>query len=90
MMAKVGTTGIRHFVPFKKDPKRWLIAFKNGSVGVYNLDKRNVEFQTEAGHAETIFEVKFCPWDKNRLATCSYDGTVRIWDVTSMRLIIIL
>jgi hypothetical protein len=43
-MAKVGTTGIRTFLPFKGDPDRYAIAFRNGAVGVYHLKRRKLEY----------------------------------------------
>jgi WD40 repeat protein len=45
-----------------------------------------VEFQTEAGHAETVFDLEFCPSNKDLIASCSYDGTVRVWEANSMKL----
>jgi WD40 repeat protein len=73
--------------PLKGDPKRVLVAFVNGAVQVFNLSKKKVEFQTEAGHAETVFDLEFCPINKDIIASCSYDGTVRVWDVNSMKLL---
>ena len=86
-MAKVGVTGVNHMLPFKGDASRYLISFKNGAVGVYNIETWKLEFSTEAGHAETIFDLRFKPGDKNQLATCSYDGTIRLWDARTMRLL---
>ena len=56
-------------------------------MGVYNIETWKLEFSTEAGHAETIFDLRFKPGDKNQLATCSYDGTIRLWDVRTMKLL---
>jgi WD40 repeat protein len=54
---------------------------------VFNLNKRCIEFQTEAGHSETIFDVEFCGSNPDYMASCSYDGTVRIWDANRMKLV---
>lgn len=35
------------------------------------------------GHVETIFDCKFSPHDGNILATGSFDGTIKLWDITS-------
>jgi WD40 repeat protein len=43
--------------------------------------KRNVDFETEAGHAETVFDLEFCPGNRDVIASCSYDGSVRVWNV---------
>lgn len=66
---------------------RILYALKNGAVSVYNLKRQTSEFTTETGHFETIFGVQYSAADKNLLASCSYDGTVRIWDSTTMKLL---
>ena len=66
---------------------RILYALKNGAVAVYNLKRQTAEFQTETGHFETIFGVQYSSADKDLLASCSYDGTVRIWDSMSMKLL---
>jgi hypothetical protein len=44
-----------------KDPNRVLITLKNGALLVFNIARKRVEFQTEAGHAETVFDLEFCP-----------------------------
>ena len=53
----------------------------NGAVAIYNLVKKCVDFQTEPGHAETVFDIEFPPINRYHIASCSYDETVRIWDV---------
>jgi WD40 repeat protein len=68
------------------DEEKVLVALKSGAVLVYDLLKRSIDFSTEAGHSETIFETEFCKSNSNYLASCSYDGTVRVWDTTTMKL----
>jgi WD40 repeat protein len=70
-----------------KDPNRVLITLKNGALLVFNIARKRVEFQTEAGHAETVFDLEFCPSNKDLIASCSYDGTVRVWEASSMKLV---
>ncbi len=36
------------------------------------------------GHTETIFCCEFRPDNSDILATASFDGTIKIWDVTTM------
>lgn len=69
------------------DPSRILLAFTNGALQVFNIVRKRVEFQTEAGHAETVFDLEFCPSNKDLIASCSYDGTVRVWEASSMKLV---
>lgn len=51
--------------------------------------KKSIDYQTEAGHAETVFDLKFCPSNRDIIASCSYDGTVRVWNVNQMKLLAI-
>ena len=67
-----------------------LIGFRSGSVGLFNFHKKKLEFSTEPGHYETIFDIQLKPADENLLATCSYDGTAKIWDVRTMKVKITL
>ena len=66
---------------------RVLLALNNGALSVYNLKRQVTEFQTEMGHFETVFGVEYCRSNKDLLASCSYDGTVRIWDSNDMKLV---
>jgi len=69
------------------DQQRILVSLRNGAVMVFNLNKRCIEFQTEAGHSETIFDVEFCISNPDYMASCSYDGTIRVWDANRMNLV---
>ena len=51
------------------------------------MRNKKIEFQTEPGHSETIFDIWFKPSDKNILASWSYDGSIKIWDAPSMKMI---
>ena len=37
------------------------------------------------GHLETIFDCKFSPSNPNHLATASFDGTIKVWDIMTMQ-----
>ncbi|KDO31839.1 hypothetical protein SPRG_03759 [Saprolegnia parasitica CBS 223.65] len=63
---------------------RLLCAAVDGSVGVYDLQKRHLAWASHPGHKETIFDVRYQPSNPNVLATCSHDSSVRIWDVETM------
>lgn len=62
-------------------------AFRDGSVGVFNYHKKKLEYLSPANHSETIFEVVFKPSDKNILASGSFDGSVKIWNIDGMECI---
>lgn len=43
-----------------------------------------VTFFLSQGHVETIFDCKFKPDDPNILATASFDGTIKVWDINTL------
>lgn len=59
-------------------------SFNDGSCGVYDLRKKSWDFLTEQAHTETIFDCIFKPNNPNHLATVSYDGFVKLWDLSTM------
>ncbi|CAG9315711.1 unnamed protein product [Blepharisma stoltei] len=81
---KLGNTGIRQ-ISYLHDRASLICSFKSGAVGVFSLIKKKLEFCTESGHAETVFDIKINPQNKNLLATASYDGSVKIWDLRTMK-----
>ena len=81
---RLGNSGLR-YIGYMHDRQSLLCSFKSGSIGVFSLVKKKLEFCTEPGHAETVFDIRINPRDKNLLATASYDGTVKIWDLRTMK-----
>lgn len=61
-------------------------ACSDGTLVLYNMKNRLVEFKTQSGHTDTIFECAYQPKSPDTLATCSYDGTVKIWNVPDLSL----
>lgn len=87
---KVGYVGLLNMMNLNQTSihKEYLFCtFKNGSAGVLNFKKRKLEFLSEPNHAETIFETAFKPTDKNILASASFDGKIKIWNVDGMQCI---
>ncbi|NXP61111.1 WDR17 protein, partial [Chloropsis cyanopogon] len=41
-------------------------------------------FVSFKGHVETIFDCKFKPDNPDLLATASFDGTIKVWDINSL------
>jgi WD40 repeat protein len=64
-----------------------LIKYENKSVGVYDLAIKKKIFLSEPNHSETIFDAKFHPLDPYLLATCSFDGKIKLWNIKSLRCI---
>lgn len=64
-----------------------LIAFRNGSVALFNIDSCKVGLlDTAPGHCETVFDCRFSTHDPDLMSSCSYDGTIRIWNIKQMKL----
>ncbi|CAL4077100.1 unnamed protein product, partial [Meganyctiphanes norvegica] len=58
--------------------------FKDGGVGLYHLRRKQWIFNREHGHTETIFDCSFQPEDSDLLATASFDGSIKIWNINTM------
>ncbi|EDV25063.1 uncharacterized protein TRIADDRAFT_25870 [Trichoplax adhaerens] len=65
-------------------PARIVCTFADGGVGLYSLQQRRWEFLRDLGHIETIFDCKFKPTNPSLLATASFDGTIKVWDINTM------
>ncbi|XP_054708343.1 LOW QUALITY PROTEIN: WD repeat-containing protein 17-like [Uloborus diversus] len=63
---------------------RIVCLFFDGGVGVYNLRNSSWDFLRNMGHLETIFDCQFKPNNCDLLATASFDGTVKVWNVNTM------
>ncbi|XP_072171647.1 WD repeat-containing protein 17-like [Diadema setosum] len=65
-------------------PGHAVCTFEDGGVGLYDLKKRQWDFLRELGHIETIFDCKFKPENPDLLATASFDGTMKVWDIKTL------
>ena len=66
--------------------KKVMMSSSAGGVQIFDLKTRKVDFSIEAGHAETVFDIKFASNNKDRVGSVSFDGTIRLWDANSMKL----
>lgn len=83
---KVGEGGGINSIFFCPLKQRSVAASLDGTVTVYNWQRSQLEFTTSAGHTETIFDCKFSPKSPNIFCTASYDGLLKIWRLSDMRL----
>ena len=60
---------------------RVVVSFKSGEVALVDLLERRTAWATPGGHTETIFDCSMSRHDANTLVSCSFDGTVRTWDM---------
>ncbi|KAF6017949.1 WDR17 [Bugula neritina] len=63
-------------------PVLLVCTFSDGGVGLYDLSLRRWSYLREKGHTETVFDCKFSTSDATRLATASFDGSVKVWDAS--------
>ncbi|GBF87625.1 hypothetical protein Rsub_00336 [Raphidocelis subcapitata] len=63
---------------------RALVALVDGGVVAVDVARREVLWRRPAGHTETVFAAAFAPHDPDILATASFDGTVRLWNVATL------
>ncbi|KAL1439592.1 hypothetical protein MTO96_010070 [Rhipicephalus appendiculatus] len=64
---------------------RVLCLFSDGAVGLYNIRRRSWDFMRDTAHTETIFDCQFKPDNCNLLATAGFDGTMKIWNIETMK-----
>ncbi|NP_001359303.1 WD repeat-containing protein 17 isoform 6 [Mus musculus] len=69
---------------FSLPPGHVVCCFLDGGVGLYDMGAKKWDFLRELGHVETIFDCKFKPDDPNVLATASFDGTIKVWDINTL------
>ncbi|XP_069796992.1 WD repeat-containing protein 17 [Narcine bancroftii] len=69
---------------FSLPPGHAVCCFMDGGVGLYDMGAKKWNFLRDLGHVETIFDCKFKPDDPNLLATASFDGTIKVWDINTL------
>lgn len=82
---KVSDVGIGKLC-FSRGKQRLLTLCTDGSIRVFNMQNDQVEFSSSAGHTDTIFCCKYSPLSPHLFATCSFDGTVKVWNVGDLSL----
>ena len=65
-------------------PRHVLIAFGDGSIGVFNHAKKEFVYLSEPFHSETVFDLNLKPANSDIFATAANDGSLKIWDVSNM------
>ena len=83
---RVHSAGINAIYFAAGGSSRMFCSCADGALVLYNMKNRQVEFKTQSGHTDTIFECEYQPKSPDALATCSYDGTVKIWNVPDLSL----
>ncbi|XP_061439643.1 WD repeat-containing protein 17 isoform X6 [Rhineura floridana] len=69
---------------FSLPPGHAVCCFMDGGVGLYDTGAKKWDFLRDLGHVETIFDCKFKPDNPDLLATASFDGTIKVWDINTL------
>ncbi|EMP28946.1 WD repeat-containing protein 17, partial [Chelonia mydas] len=69
---------------FSLPPGHAVCCFMDGGVGLYDMGAKKWDFLRDLGHVETIFDCKFKPNNPDLLATASFDGTIKVWDINTL------
>ncbi|NXD17484.1 WDR17 protein, partial [Nothocercus nigrocapillus] len=69
---------------FSLPPGHAVCCFMDGGVGLYDMGAKKWNFLRDLGHVETIFDCKFKPDNPDLLATASFDGTIKVWDINTL------
>ena len=67
------------------DSGRVAVSFKSGEVCVFSTKHRRKVWAKGPGHTETVFACVYNPLDANQVVSCSFDGTVRVWNARVQR-----
>jgi WD40 repeat protein len=59
-----------------------VIGDSNGQIKIYNSSSLSLVNSFKA-HSDRIYRIKQSPFNTNYVATCSYDRTVKIWNVST-------
>ena len=69
------------------NPDVVLVSTRAGSVLLADVALKKVEFASECGHSETIFDAAFHPADPFQLFTVAFDGMLKHWDTRTAALV---
>lgn len=80
---RVGVPGVQKMA-LMDDSNSVLITGTDGSVVVFDVENRQVAWDANAGHTDTVFGARFSNTDPDVLATASFDATVRLWSISEL------
>lgn len=72
------------------DASKILATCEDGSVIIHDLKVNKLAFKLEPGHSESIFDLKYSKHNYGVFATCSHDGSIKIWDMNKNKVMYVL
>lgn len=85
-IVKASDSSIKNMIMLS-DSSKLLLTIDNGAVVIFDLRLKKAVFALEPNHSETIFDLKYNPLNYGAFATCSYDSSIKIWDLTTQKII---
>lgn len=85
-ITKFSDSGVLYSIPLS-DPTKILFSQENGAIVIYDVKARKKIFAIEPNHSETIFDLKYNPTNYNILASCSYESSIKVWDMNENKVI---
>lgn len=58
----------------------FLCSIKSGLIFIYDLDYKQIVWQSHAGHCNTIFGAEFFPFNHDVFLTCGAEGSICTWN----------
>lgn len=84
LQIKVGQSGVNCLKAIPGEPNWFVLSFKNSSIGICDIANKTMRWSSCSAHSQTIFDVAFKPDDPDVLASVSWDGRVKMWQVHTM------
>jgi len=61
--------------------------FRDGFTGIFDLQAKRWKWRAEIGHSETIFDCRFRPNNADQVASCSFDGSVKVLNIDTSKVV---
>lgn len=69
------------------DPSKLFFSTENGSVLIFDMQHKKNVFLLEPGHSQTVFDLEYTSLNYGVFATCSFDSLLKVWDLSSDKII---
>jgi WD40 repeat protein len=69
------------------DPNSLFFNLQDSSVIIFDIKKKKKLFNLMPGHSETIFDLEYNKLNYGTFATCSFDGSIKVWDLNNNKIL---
>jgi len=84
---KISEQSILNMDSLPADPTKVFASCEDGSVIIQDLKSNRLAFKLEPGHSESIFDLKFSTLQSGIFASCSNDGSIKVWDMNKNKVV---